>query len=163
MAMTVCDYAYKLIRPHEKNAIMNVSHMQVPKPLIASPEGKTQMLRLTAKLDASKLRADLVFSSGEGTERVEHAHCQVLVEDGDKCLSDWARHAYLIQSRIEWLKDAETQGKAHKIGRGLAYKLFAALVDYDKRYRGMEEVILHSEYMEATASVVFQTSSKDGN
>jgi iterative type I PKS product template protein len=163
MAMTVCDYAYKLVRPNETNAIMNVSHMQVPKPLIASPEGKSQILRLTAKLDASKSRADLVFSSGEGSDSVEHAHCQVLIEDGEKCLADWARQAYLIQGRIDWLKDSEDQGKAHKIGRGLAYKLFAALVDYDKRYRGMEEVILHSENMEATSRVVFQTTEKDGN
>jgi iron transport multicopper oxidase len=163
MAMTVCDYAYKLVRPNDTNAIMNISNMQVPKPLIASPEGKSQILRLTAKLDASKSRADLVFSSGEGNDRVEHAHCQVLVENSERCLSDWARQAYLIQSRIDWLKGAENQGKAHKIGRGLAYKLFAALVDYDKRYRGMEEVILHSENMEATARVVFQTTETDGN
>jgi iron transport multicopper oxidase len=163
MAMTVCNYAYKLVRPDDKNAIMNVSHMQVPKPLIASPEGKSQILRLTAKLNASKSRADLVFSTGEGNSRVEHANCQVLIDDGEKCLADWARQAYLIQGRIDWLKDAEDNGKAHKIGRGLAYKLFGALVDYDKRYRGMEEVILHSENMEATARVVFQTTEKDGN
>lgn len=161
--MTVCDYAYKLVRPNAKNAIMNVSNMQVPKPLIASPEGKSQILRLTAKLDASKSRADLEFSSGDGNQRVVHANCQVLVEDSEKCLSDWARQAYLIKSRIDWLKDAEKQGKAHKIGRGLAYKLFSALVDYDQKYRGMEEVILHSENMEASARVVFQTAEKDGN
>lgn len=161
--MTVCDYAYKLVRPDDKNAIMNVSHMQVPKPLIASPEGKSQILRLTAKLNASKSTADLVFSSGDDGNRVEHAHCQVLIEDGEKCLSNWERQAYLVQGRIDFLKNAENEGKAHKIGRGLAYKLFAALVDYDKRYRGMEEVILHSENMEATARIVFQTTEKDGN
>src|SRR5258708_36579509 len=106
MAMTVCDYAYKLVRPNDTNAIVNISNMQVPKPLIVSPEGKSQILRLTAKLDASKLRADLVFSSGEGNDRVEHAHFQVLVENSESCLSDWARQAYLIKSRIDWLMEA---------------------------------------------------------
>jgi iterative type I PKS product template protein len=163
MAMTVCDYAYKLVRPGEKNVAMNVSHMQVPKSLIADPEGKSQILRLTAKLDAAKGCADLVFFSGEEGARIEHATCQVLFGNSEKYLADWARHAYLIQSRIDWLQDAEDEGKAHKIGRGLAYKLFAALVDYDHKYRGMEEVILHSENMEATARVVFQTTEKDGN
>jgi iterative type I PKS product template protein len=163
MAMTVCDYAYKLARPDEKNVAMNVSHMQVPKSLIARADGKSQILRLTAKLNAAKGRADLVFSSGEGNSLVEHATCQVTFGKTEKYLSDWARYSYLIQSRIDWLHEAEDQGKAHKIGRGLAYKLFAALVDYDKKYRGMEEVILHSESMEATARVVFQTTEKDGS
>jgi iterative type I PKS product template protein len=163
MAMTVCDYAYKLVRPDRKNVAMNVSHMQVPKSLIARADGKSQILRLTAKLNAAKGSAELLFSSGDGPAKVNHATCQVIFGDSEKYLSDWARNAYLIQSRIDWLREAEVKGNAHKIGRGLAYKLFAALVDYDQKYRGMEEVILRSETMEATSRVVFQTTENDGN
>jgi iron transport multicopper oxidase len=137
--------------------------MQVPKSLIAKADGTSQVLRLTAYVHIAQGYADLVFSTGEGAEKVDHATCHVTFGTGAKYLSEWSRNAYLVQSRIEWLQDAEKQGKAHKIGRGLAYKLFAALVDYDKKYRGMEEVILRSETMEATAKVNFQTTEKDGN
>jgi iron transport multicopper oxidase len=137
--------------------------MEVPKSLIARPDGKSQILRLSAKVNTTKGYADLSFSSADGKDKVEHATCQVTFGNSEKCLAEWERNAYLIQSRIDWLRDAEKQGNAHKIGRGLAYKLFAALVDYDKKYRGMEEVILHSENMEATSKVVFQTAEKDGN
>ena len=163
MAMTLCDYAYKLVRPDQKGLVMNVTHMEVPKSLIARPDGKSQILRLSAKVNTTKGYADLSFSSGDGKEKVEHATCQVVFGSSEICLAEWERNAYLIQSRIDWLRDAERQGNAHKVGRGLAYKLFAALVDYDKKYRGMEEVILHSENMEATSKVVFQTTEKDGN
>lgn len=162
MAMTLCDYAYKLVRPDAKDIATNVAHMEVPKSLIAKADGTTQILRVSATVDLAKGGADLVFSTGEGNGKVEHATCHVYYGTGTEYLSTWARNAYLIQSRIKWLQEAEAQGNAHKIGRGLAYKLFAALVDYDGKYRGMEEVILNSENMEATAKVKFQTKETDG-
>jgi naphtho-gamma-pyrone polyketide synthase len=50
-----------------------------------------------------------------------------------------------------------------KIKRGMAYKLFGAVVEYGKSYQGMEEVILDSAAHEATARVKFQTTDKDGD
>ncbi|KFY93178.1 hypothetical protein V500_03863 [Pseudogymnoascus sp. VKM F-4518 (FW-2643)] len=162
MAMTVCEYAYKLVRPDVENIGINVASMEVIKPLIARPDGTSQILKLTAKIDASRSSANLVFSSGSDKARVDHAHCVVTFGDCATWLLEWERIAYLIQYRIDWLKNAEKNGKASKIGRGLAYKLFAALVDYDAKYRGMEEVILCSENMEATSHVSFQTKATDG-
>lgn len=162
MAMTVCEYAYKLVEPNVKDLVMDVNYMEVPKSLIANPAGKSQVLTLSATCDTRLGFADLVFSSGSGKDKVEHAHCKVLFGNKDDYLSEWQRQSYLIQSRVDWLKKAESDGEANKIGRGLAYKLFAALVDYDKRYRGMEEVILHSANMEATSRVIFQTTPEDG-
>lgn len=161
--MTLCDYGYKLVRPDAEDLATNVANMQVPKSLIAKADGTTQILRVSAKVNVAAAEADLIFSTGEGNAKVDHASCRVTFSTGAKYMSEWSRNAYLVQSRIEWLQDAEKLGKAHKIGRGLAYKLFAALVDYDNKYRGMEEVILHSESMEATAKVKFQTTEKDGN
>ncbi|KFX94599.1 hypothetical protein O988_06199 [Pseudogymnoascus sp. VKM F-3808] len=162
MAMTVCEYAYKLVRPDVENIGINVTSMEVIKPLIARPDGASQILKLTANVDASRSSAKLIFSSGSDKTRVDHAHCVITFGDCDTWLSEWERVAYLIQHRIDWLKNAEKNGKASKIGRGLAYKLFSALVDYDAKYRGMEEVILCSENMEATSHVSFQTKPTDG-
>ncbi|KAH8804534.1 hypothetical protein F5884DRAFT_679320 [Xylogone sp. PMI_703] len=163
MAMTVCNYAYKLIKPEVSDISVDIANMKVPKPLLANADGSSQVLKLTVTLNAQAGTADLIFSTKPGTEEVEHATCRVFFGSCEEYLSEWRRNTYLIQSRIDWLKDAEKCGKAHKIGRGLAYKLFSALVDYDSKYRGMEEVILHSSNMEATSQVVFQTTEKDGN
>ncbi|KAK7964984.1 Conidial yellow pigment biosynthesis polyketide synthase [Apiospora saccharicola] len=162
MAITACEYAYKLLRPEAENIGCNVAHMEVPKTLIFNTKAKSQVLRMTVKADAAQGYADLTWTTGEGAQKAEHANCKVYFGNNDEWLGEFDRVSYLIKSRVEALKAAEQRGDASKIGRGLAYKLFAALVDYDDRYRGMESVILDSATCEATAKVVFQTSPEDG-
>ncbi|KAK8115100.1 conidial yellow pigment biosynthesis polyketide synthase [Apiospora kogelbergensis] len=162
MAITACEYAYKLLRPEVENIGCNVSHMEVPKTLIFDTKAKSQILRMSVKADAAQGYADLTWTTGEGAQKAEHANCKVYFGNNDEWLGEFDRVSYLIKSRVEALKAAEQRGDASKIGRGLAYKLFAALVDYDQRYRGMESVILDSATCEATAKVVFQTSPEDG-
>ena len=163
MAMTVADYMYRLLRPHTQKVDMNVCNMEVTKPLIAKMSAtEPQLIRLTTTTDASLKHAELVFSSGEGKSKTEHAKCTVSYGDGSAWLAQWQRNAYLIRARIEGLKKSVEAGGAHRILRGMAYKLFTALVQYDKKYRGMEEVILDSIDLEATAHVAFQTTEADG-
>jgi iterative type I PKS product template protein len=162
MAMTVCDYAYKLLRPETNKIGCNVAEMEVPKTLIFDDQAESQILRLTVKANAELGFADLVFHTGEDAKRVEHARCKVYYGSLDDWQTEFDRAAYLIKSRVDLLKEAEQRGAASKIGRGLAYKLFSALVDYAPRYRGMEEVILNSADCEATAKIRFQTTAQDG-
>ncbi|KAK3903957.1 conidial yellow pigment biosynthesis polyketide synthase [Staphylotrichum tortipilum] len=162
MAMTVCNYAYKLLRPAADNIGCNVAEMEVPKTLILDDSKGSHILRLTVTANAQLGTADLVFHTGEGARRTEHALCKVYYGNVEDWQSEFDRQAYLIKSRINTLMEAEKRGTASKIGRGLAYKLFTALVDYSPRYRGMEEVILDSAECEATAKVRFQTTEQDG-
>lgn len=162
MALTVCDHVYKLLRPKSTSVGMNVCHMEVFKPLIGKGKGEEQTVRLSAKVDLSKSRADLVFSSGTGKSEIEHARCHVEYGSNSAWLAEWQRTAYLIKGRIDGLQKAASTGAAHRMLRGMAYKLFGALVDYDSRYRGMEEVILDTPQLEATSHVVFQTTDADG-
>ncbi|KAK4131175.1 ketoacyl-synt-domain-containing protein [Trichocladium antarcticum] len=162
MAMTVCEYAYRLLRPGAGKIGCNVAQMEVPKTLIFDDKAKSHILRLTVTANAALGHADLVFHTGEGAKRTDHALCKVYYGNLEDWQDEFDRAAYLIRSRIDALKAAEQRGAASKIGRGLAYKLFAALVDYNPRYRGMEEVILDSETCEATAKIRFQTSPTDG-
>ncbi|KXJ91143.1 melanin synthase [Microdochium bolleyi] len=162
MAITICEYAYKLLRPDAADIGVNVAHMECPKSLIFNTKADSQILRMRATVDVAACKADVVWTTGEGAQLVEHAMCKVSFGKKQEWLSEFERIGYLIKSRIDLLHAAESRGDASKIGRGLAYKLFAALVDYDRRYRGMESVILLSESCEATAKVVFQTTPEDG-
>lgn len=162
MAMTICEYGYKLLRPDAKDIGVNVKEMQVPKTLIFDTKAKSQILRMQVSINAADRTADITWTTGKGAQKTEHAICKVSFGDTLEWLGEFDRVSYLIKSRIDSLKGAEERGEASKIGRGLAYKLFAALVDYDRRYRGMESVILDSVACEATAKIVFQTSPEDG-
>jgi len=165
MAMTIAEHLYKLLRPETETVHMNVCHMEVFKPFIANDEGgKGQTLRLTATTpDIGTGRANLVFSSGSGKAETQHAKCHVDYGSGAMWLAEWQRSAYLLNGRIDGLKKSANFGKAHRMLRGMAYKLFGAFVEYDSKYRGMEEVILDSPELEATASITFQTTEADGN
>ena len=164
MAMTVAEYLYKLVRPDTETVHMNVCHMEVFKPFIANDGGKGQTLRLSATTpDITTGRANLVFASGSGKSETQHAKCFVDYGSGTAWLAEWQRNAYLIKGRIESLKRDASSGKAHRMLRGMAYKLFGAFVEYDSKYRGMEEVILDSPELEATAHIAFQTKESDGN
>ncbi|CAK7266569.1 Type I Iterative PKS [Sporothrix epigloea] len=161
MAMTIGDYVYRLVKPDVERVHMNVADVEVGKTLIFDDSSGSQILRVetTAHVDAGY--ATLSFTTGVGKAKTEHATCRVVFGDGAQWATEFARVNYLIRARIDALKAAEAQGQASKISRGLAYKLFTALVDYAPRYRGMEDVILDSDACEATATVRFQTS-KDG-
>ncbi|KAI9814067.1 MAG: Type I Iterative PKS [Pycnora praestabilis] len=162
MALTVGDYLYRLLRPETEKVDMNVCNVEVFKPFIAnSPPNGPQMLRLSAKLDLALGKADLLFSSMDG--KIEHCKMNVMFGSGSAWLAEWQRNSYLINSRVKSLQEAAAKGDATRMKRGMAYKLFTALVDYDPKYRGMEEVILDSDQLEATAQVVFQTKESDGN
>lgn len=163
MALTVCNYLYKLLRPGVESVGMNVCDMEVFKPLIANDGGKGQTLRLSTNVDLAVNRAVLTFSSGSGKIELQHAKCHVDFGEESAWLAEWQRTAYLIRGRIDNLIESASTGKAHRMLRGMAYKLFSALVDYDTKYRGMSEAILDSPQLEATSFVEFQTTEADGN
>lgn len=163
MALTVCNYLYKLLRPGVESIGMNVCHMEVFKSFVAKEGGKGQTLRLSTNVDLTVNRAVLVFSSGENKTEVQHAKCHVDFGSESAWLDEWQRTAYLIRGRIDSLIESASTGKAHRMLRGMAYKLFGALVDYDPKYRGMSEAILDSPQLEATSHVEFQTTEADGN
>tara|TARA_R110002003_G_scaffold234_3_gene16908 strand:- start:7443 stop:11216 length:3774 start_codon:yes stop_codon:yes gene_type:complete len=162
MAFTVAKRMLKAnCRLHEKTGL-DCGTMSIQRPLIVHPEAATQLLRVSATADWLKGEIVLTFFSVNADARklAEHATCTVKVSQDQNWLNDWKRNAYLLSSRISSLHETVDRGSAHKLKRGLAYKLFSSLVDYSREYQGMEQVILDSENLEATAQVKFQVDQQ---
>lgn len=166
MAMTAADYLYKELRPNVTVPGLNVCKMEVPKPLIAKvpmpAEGQHLQLEATADLELGQVELKFRSVTPDGKLLVEHAFGTVKYEDVESWKEEWARTQFMVQSQIDILKQKLQTGAAHKVLRGMAYKLFKALVTYDQKYRGMEEVILDGKQTEGTASIQFQTTDADG-
>jgi iterative type I PKS product template protein len=164
MALTLCDYAFRTARPNAGAPHVNVGNMETHKPLVFNVDknNPSQVIQIEAKLDFIKGRGVINYRSVMPDGKlVDQAQCDVTYEDSEAWSKDWERRKFLVQTRIDMLTAG---GKGiHQIQRGLAYKLFAALVQYDDRFRGMEQVILNSEALEATANVAFQATKDDGN
>ncbi|THY24127.1 polyketide synthase [Aureobasidium pullulans] len=167
MALTVSDYLYKQLRPSAPKIGMNVCDMEVPKPFIAKMEqpAEGQHIQLEAKADLDAGVAHLKFRSvtPDGKLIQDHAHCLVKFEDISSWTEDWERINFMVKSQVDLLKAKTKTQEAHVMQRGMAYKLFKCFVNYNEKYRGMEEVIVNSQTTEATASIKFQNSPADGD
>jgi naphtho-gamma-pyrone polyketide synthase len=146
-----------------RDAGLDVCDMTVPKPLIAKNSGVPQPFRAeaTATWEEKVAKVQIYSVTTEGKKIADHASCTVRFSDRATWQQEWTRNNYLIKRSIERLIQSAADGESHKLGRGMVYKLFGALVDYDNNYKSMEEVILDSEQFEATARVKFQ--AKQGN
>lgn len=147
---------------HSSSSGLDVGEMKVEKPLIGVPDGRQQLLRVAASADWSSQTISMAFYSvnEQGRKNSDHAKCQVRITANQTWLQDWKRNSYLIKSRMESLHSGVDRGNSHKLKRGMVYKLFSALVDYDSKYQGMQEVVLDSNELEATAEVSFQVDNE---
>lgn len=157
IAQTLAEYLVDNFKPELKGFGLDVADMLVPKPLIYKNAGP-QLLRISAAAEWSTKQVSLQFYSvnSEGKKIADHATCVVKLFDCDAAREEWKRNSYLIRRSIDRLVKNAAEGESHKLGRGMAYKLFGALVDYGDNYKSMREVILDSENYEATARVQFQ-------
>lgn len=167
MALTIMQYICGEMRPEQKDIGFNICNMEVPKPLIAKmpppPEGQHIQLEATADFETGQAKLTWRSVTPEGKKIQEHAHCVVKFESTSDWQESWDMAKYMVQSQIDILKQKLATGGAHSVLRGMAYKLFKALVNYDEKYRGMQEVIINGQDTEATASIKFQTKPEDGN
>lgn len=144
-------------KPELRDSGLDVCNVEVPKPLIANGSGE-QLFRVSATANWSEGSASIqVFSVNPGGVKLtDHANCLVKFFDRKTSELEWKRITYLIKRSIDRLQESADKGESHRITRGMVYKLFSALVDYDANYKSIEEVILDSDQYEATALVKFQ-------
>jgi naphtho-gamma-pyrone polyketide synthase len=159
IALTLGEYM-RSTKPDAADSGMDICNMVVQNPLIASNSGNPQLFRASATADWVKKTAVVSYYSVtlDGKKTTDHAKCTITYANPDMWLEEWNRNAYLVKSRMGKILQGvdDGNGQSHRIKRGLAYKLFSSLVEYDQNFRGMEEVVLDSAELEATASVVFQ-------
>ena len=160
--MTMANYMLKANGIQGHSTGLDCQEMKVGRSLIAIPESTSQLLRVSASADWSTNVVSLAFYStnAQGRKTADHATCKVAITTDQTWLHDWERNSYLIKSRITSLNKGVNGGDSHKLKRGMVYKLFSSFVDYDSKYQGMQEVVLDSSELEATAQVSFQVEDE---
>ena len=146
---------------------MNVRQLEIMKPLIAKGRNAKgqQILRICATATRPLKTVKITYNSisNNGNDGDMHASCFVDYGDAKSWLADWSRTAYLFRSRIDVLSQGADARKYQKVSREQAYEVFASLVQYDKKYHGMKEVILDSNSFEATSLIEFRATESDGD
>lgn len=162
MALTITQYMLTANDMWTETTGLDCGDVKVDRSLIASFNGSPQLLRASASADWSKETVSLSFFgvNAHSQKTVDYAKCLVKITSNQTWIEDWKRSSYLIKSRISALHHGVDWGNSHKMKRGMVYKLFSSLVDYDARYQGMQEVVLDSSELEATAQVTFQVGDE---
>ncbi|PGG97986.1 hypothetical protein AJ80_09608 [Polytolypa hystricis UAMH7299] len=140
---------------------LEVNNVKAENPLIARPDETTHRFRASAKTEwSSGLISISIFSvNANGKRTTSHGKLEVRVTPQQRWADEWKRSTHLITSRISDLSRSENN-ECNLIKRGLAYKLFGALVEYGKEYQGMSEVLLNSANLEAVATVQLQVGGQ---
>ena len=166
MALTLTNYAYKQLRPSDKQLDMNVRNMENPAPLLVRniQEPQHQTITIESAVDLSRQEAAVTISSKpNGKTNTVHAKCIVGFEDASRWTSEWDRKSFLVRTRVDLLQDKQKEGRTHRLPRNLVYRLFASLVEYSDTYQGMKEVIVDGSNYEASAEIELQATSKNGS
>ena len=151
----MAEYLYKKLRGDPTNSSMNLQNFEYHEPFVARKStDKKQMMHTEATLHSD---SNTVFFRWYNVETDHwYASGAITFENSDAWMADWSRINHLITSRIEHLQEAAENGRASKLSRHLAYRLFANLVDWSEIYKGMQTAIL--DRMEACAEVQLSDS-----
>ena len=145
---------------------VEVNNVRVDNPLIALHTETTHLFRASAKAEwSSNLISLQIYSvNSSGKRTTSHAKIDIQIAPQQRWITEWKRNTHLITSRLDALDQSIRSDSgntdAHLIKRGMAYKLFGALVNYAKEYQGMSEVILDSKRLEAVATVELQVGQE---
>lgn len=135
--------------------------MKIDRPLIALESEKSHMFRVSATADWPAQLISFAIYSVSDAGSTNHASFNVrLSVDKAAWLDEWKPMAYLINGRIAALERGVVDGNCHRLKRSMVYKLFKSVVEYSDGYQGMQEVVLDSEELEATAKVSFRVDDQ---
>lgn len=148
-------------KPEFKGTGLDVCDVAITKPLIAKTGQELFRVSATANWEEKNVTLQVYSVNPDGKKILEHGVLLVKFFDCNAIQLEWKRQTYLIKRSIKRLQESAEEGDAHRMKRGMVYKLFAALVDYDDNFRSIREVILDSEQSEATALVKFQAPPGD--
>lgn len=167
MALTLAGYMHRKVNKSTEYIPMNVRQLEIIKPLIAKGRDtkEQQVVRITATAERPLRLVKISYNSIDLAGSVGDLHASCVIEYGGtkSWLTDWSRLAYLFRSRIDVLAQGAKVGKYKKVSREQAYEAFSSLVQYDKKYHGMKEVILDSKNFEAMSLIEFRATESDGD
>ncbi|KAF2878225.1 PKS16 protein [Massariosphaeria phaeospora] len=162
MAQSAAHYAYQKLKPGSKAPSLNIHDVEMSHALIVPELDPTQIVHTTITLSDGGV-ADVHFSSTKGSSSTEHGLLRVAFEDNRAWFAKQSQLSFLINARIQTLKDMSSTGKAHRLLKPVAYKLFDSVVSYGKNYQAMEEVWIDGEYRDAVGTIKLPNTVDIGN
>ncbi|KAM3424215.1 hypothetical protein BST61_g11244 [Cercospora zeina] len=170
MVLTVARHIHRAYEPNAETPGINVSDLQVHKPLIVKDPTKLFDLFIEMEVKVgdttnetsisdTTLRCTFHSVTSTGTRLQEMGHCTATFESTSTWLTTWSVYTPTILNRIDSLHTAaikEENLSVQLVQRNKAYKLFESFVQYGPKYQNMSQVIFDTRTLEATSTIDFQ-------
>ena len=159
MAFTAAKYIHTERSPEEALPPMEICDLEITHALIVPTIDPEQIIKVTATNSGADSFVDIYYSSSQGSSSHDHGRCRVRFGNKDEWKPEWSRSLSLVKKRVDALVKSSQSGNSHRLLKPVVYKLFANLVDYDYKYRALEEVFVENDFSDAAASLKLGRSS----
>jgi iterative type I PKS product template protein len=163
MAQSAAQYAYQKIMPGSKPPKMSIYNVNMTHALVVPKCDPEQVVRTKIVFSGG----DSAYISFSSTKRagatVEHGEMRVAFEDSTAWFAEQSQTSFLINARIQALKEMSSTGKAHRLLKPVVYRLFDKLVTYGKNFQAMEEVWIDAQCQDAAATIKLCNTAGAGN
>jgi iterative type I PKS product template protein len=167
MALTIARYIRDNYELRCRGSGMEITDMTITRPITVPHSRPTEpsLLRMSvsADLNTSHIQVSFGHHDAEKDETEWSAKCTVAYGDAESWMYQWSKHSYLIDYRIKELEQGVSGGTTSKLLRGMVYRLFSSCVEYNLKYQAMQEVLLYSKGLEATALLNLYSGTEGGD
>ena len=163
MAKSAAQYAHQKLKTAKKIPTMSIFNVDITHALVVPELDPGLIVKTAVSYSSTGDRAIITFQSTNSAVSTEHGSCEVIFEDSSAWFSQLSQTLFLVNARIQSLKDMSATGKAHRLLKPVIYKLFDNLVTYSKDYQGMEEVWVDAECHDAVGTINLPNTTGLGN
>ncbi|KAH8841019.1 Type I Iterative PKS [Pyricularia oryzae] len=170
VAFMIGDYVSRATGAPQQPVLISIDDMRIHSALVVNKNlGKKQILRTEARFDKETNSISCTFTSLDSIYRaVEHyASCKIHFSPAgalgaDAALDEASSNALW---RLKELRSGVGQGEnTYRFSSSMIYKMIARLAEFDPKYRGLSEVTLNNDTLEAAGKLSFKglAADKDG-
>ncbi|OLN87390.1 Conidial yellow pigment biosynthesis polyketide synthase 5 [Colletotrichum chlorophyti] len=170
MALTAAKYCHFRLHNETETPVMSVTDVEMNNALVLHPNmTKKPVIRVKAVMHKNEASALISFSwinfKGERAdpEETTGGTCKVQFEQVEKWPTNVNNSLFLVKARIEALRAAACEGRAHRLLKPVVYRMFTENVDYSEPFRGIDEAILDLDCRDAIATVRLSHATSTGN
>ncbi|KAL9581498.1 MAG: hypothetical protein Q9212_003866 [Teloschistes hypoglaucus] len=160
VAFTAAKYVATRMAPSDPLPAMDLSNMEVFRPLIVNAGQTSQVLKVSASRQANERTVDVIISSRDFQGPHDHARCTVKYGNGKDWMQEWQKNAYLVQSRMDQLIRPANPANVHRLLKEMIYRQFQTVVTYSEQYHTIDELYMDCELNESVANIRFQPSAE---
>ncbi|KAL8948706.1 MAG: hypothetical protein Q9222_005131 [Ikaeria aurantiellina] len=163
VAFTAAQYVASRVTPSEPVPAMDLSTMEVFRPLIVEGADTAQVLKISASMQPNEQSCKITISSRDAKGSQDHARCTVQYGNGQDWMQEWQKNSYLVQSRMDQLTQPSKSSNVHRLLKNMIYRQFETVVKYAKPYHTIDELFMDCDLNETVANITFQPTAEHGD